>query len=67
MPRTSGQRGGRIHPHQRDTDDAAPILGQDLGAVSPDFTQRYHETLKLGVDDKCRKDCRSWIIQIATF
>ena len=59
--------GGRIHPHQRDTDDVAPILGQDLGEVSADFSQLYHETLSLGMDDKCRKNYRARLARIANF
>jgi hypothetical protein len=61
------RHGGRIYPHQRDTDNAAPILGEELGEVSADFKQLHLETLKLGMDDKCRKNYRARIIRIVEF
>ena len=49
MPRTTGQqrRGGRILPHQRDTNDAVEILGEDLDDIGDDFEQNYNEVKKI--------------------
>ena len=45
MPRTTGQqrRGGRILPHQRDTNDAVAILGEDLDDIGTNFQQNYND------------------------
>ena len=52
MPRTTGQqrRGGRIHPHQRDTNDDAAILGNDLD-LGDNFQQNYNQALKHALGD----------------
>ena len=63
------RRHGRIHPHERDTDDDAPILGE--GALDLDtneeFCSRYHESIRATMDDKARKDYRCRIQRIVKF
>ena len=59
MPRT---RGGRILPHQRDTNDAVAILGENLD-MGDDFQQNYNESLKHGLTDKNRRDYRCRMAQ----
>ena len=62
------QRHGRIHPHERDTDDAAPILGCSLELdLNEDFRSRYQETIRANMDDKARKDYRCRIQRIVKF
>ena len=64
MPRTSGQerRGGRILPHQGDTNDNAAILGGDL-APGGDYHENYNETVKHEMSDKARKEYRCRIVK----
>ena len=68
MPRTSGQerRGGRILPHQRDTNDNAAILGGDL-APGGDYHENYNETVKHEMSDKARKEYRCRIVRISEY
>ena len=67
MPRGSQrQQGGRIYPHERDADDSGTVLGQNL-AVGDSFQARYHETLKVSMSDKSRKDYRRRLNKIADF
>jgi len=63
MPRTTGQerRGGRILPHQRDTNDNAAILGGDL-APGGDYHENYNETVKHEMSDKARNISKSFVI-----
>ena len=65
MPRTRGS-GGRILPHQRDTNDAVAILGENLD-LGNDFTQNYNESLKHGLSDKNRKDYRCRIVRVCKY
>jgi hypothetical protein len=32
-----GNRTGRVHPHQRPTDNYVPILGQNLSEIGEDY------------------------------
>ena len=57
-------RGGRIHPHERDTNDAAPILGENI-AVAGTFQQQYNATHAVSMSDKNRKDYRARLVRIA--
>ena len=63
MPRT---RGGRILPHQRDTNDAVAILGENLD-MGDDFQQNYNESLKHGLSDKNRRDYRCRIVRVCKY
>ena len=47
MSRRQHAAHGSIHPHQRDTDNMAPILGQELaeGTVSADFSQQKNRAV----------------------
>ena len=64
---SSSRRTGRILPHQRDTDDAAPIIGAALDDIGDEYRERYVATLRLGMDDKTRKNYRSRIIRICKY
>ena len=59
---TTRQRGGRIHPHQRDTNDAAPILGENISS-NGNFQEQYYEIHSVGMSDKNRKDYRARIVR----
>ena len=69
MPRTSGQQtsGGRILPHQRDTNDAVAILGENLEDIGDDFQQNYNEAKKHEMGDKNRRDYRCRIIRVCKY
>ena len=64
----SNRRGasGRIHLHQRDTDDAAPLLGAGL-SVPDGLAAQYNTTMKISTTDSCRKDYRSRIARTIKF
>ena len=64
---SSSRRTGRILPHQRDTDDAAPIIGAALDDIGDEYRERYVATLRLGMDDKTRKNYRSRIVRICKY
>ena len=65
MPR-AGQRHGRILPHQRDTNDEAPVLGSELLAIE-NYAEDVHETLSLEISDGVRKDYRRRIRKIIEY
>ena len=69
MPRTTGQqrRGGRILPHQRDTNDDVAILGENLDDIGGNFQQNYNEVKKHAMSDKNRKDYRCRIIRVCKY
>ena len=69
MPRTTGpqRRGGRILPHQRDTNDAVAILGENLEDIGDDFQQNYNEAKKHEMGDKNRRDYRCQIIRVCKY
>ena len=60
-----GHGGGRIHVHQRITDDATPIIGADLDLG--DYKQVTHETFSRQLDIGTRKDYRRRIQRIIDF
>ena len=61
-----GHRGGRIHPQQRETNDAVATIGADLAPPS-DLAERYNETERQSMDDKCRRNYRQRIARIIRF
>ena len=59
MPATRGRGGtGRLHPHQRDTDDGVPIIGAEF-ELPVDHQEMYEETLQHDMKDNCRRDYRN--------
>jgi hypothetical protein len=55
MP-SRNNRTGRIHPHQRDTNDDVPILGASLeGIAGKDYLRQYNETMRLGMNNQLSK------------
>jgi len=61
------RRGGRILPHQRDTDDVAPLLGADLDLRNDEFEQQSNEIAELAMENKTRRDHRCRIVMTSTF
>ena len=59
--------GGRILPHQWDTDDLAPLLGADLDLRNDEFERQSNEIAELAMENKTRRDHRCRIIRIANF
>ena len=57
---------GRIHPHQRNTDDAGDIVGANL-ELPEDFKAKFQETIKHDITDKCRADYRNRLKRIMKF
>ena len=57
---------GRIHPHQRNTDDAGDLLGANL-ELPEDFKAKFQETIKHDITDKCRADYRNRLKRIMKF
>jgi len=45
-------RGARILPHQRDTDDLAPLLGADLDLRNDEFERQSNEIAELAMENK---------------
>lgn len=45
-----------MHPHERDTDDAAALLGGGP-EVKGNFQQQHNESIEMSVSDKTHKDC----------
>ena len=66
MP-SSHSRRGRIRPSQRDTNDAAPIIGEEFDELGTGYAARLHETAKQDKDENTRKDYRRRIIKICKF
>jgi len=63
----SRHRGGRILPHQRDTNDVAPLLGANLDLQNDEFERQSNEIAELAMANKTRRDYRCKIIRIANF
>lgn len=57
-----GNRGGRVLPHERNTNNNAPILGADLNIAG--YEEAIHETNKFEISDNTRKDYRRRIVRI---
>ena len=53
-----GGGGGRIHVHQRDTDDTVPIIGADI-AIKENHAAAAQTTQSKGMKDKTRKEHRN--------
>lgn len=64
MPRSF--RRGRIRPHERDTNDTALVLGQNL-AVSNEFRDQYNESIEVSMSNNSRKDYRCRLVRMAEF
>ena len=60
------RRGGRILPHERDTNDAVPILGDNI-EVADNYQQQHNETHANSMSNKNRKDCRARLVRIANY
>ena len=68
MPSRGNNRTGRVHSHQRPHDNSVPIvLGENLSDIGDDYDNALHETVRLGMNDKCRKDCRQRQSKIVEF
>jgi hypothetical protein len=65
MP-SSNSGTGRIRSHERPTDNSAPILGENLSDIGEDYVNALHDTVRRGMNDKCRKDYRRRLQRIAT-
>jgi len=63
----SRHRGGRILPHQRDTNDVAPLLGANLDLQNDEFERQSNEIAELAMANKTRRDYRCRIMRIANF
>ncbi|KAL9181723.1 hypothetical protein ACHAXT_012066 [Thalassiosira profunda] len=64
MPRnTRRQGGGRILPHQRDTDDTTPVLGANI-ELRAEHRDAIVTTEGKSMEDKCRRDYRNRIKEI---
>jgi len=54
------RRGRRILPHQRDTDDLAPLLRADLDLRNDEFERQSNEIAELAMENKTWRDHRCW-------
>jgi len=68
MPGTSRSRahGGRIHIHERDVDDQAPIIGESLD-LGEDFHESLQGTLSKQMDDRTRRNYRNRLKRMMEF
>jgi hypothetical protein len=66
MPSSRGST-GQIRSRQRPTDDSVPVLGENLSDIGEDYKNALHDTVRQGMDDKCRKECRRRQQRIAEF
>ena len=62
----SQSRRGRIHPHQRDTNDEVPILGEGI-AVSEAHSAAVRNTERKTLSEKNKRDYRNRIKRIIKF
>jgi hypothetical protein len=60
------RQGGRMFPHERDTNDVVPILGDNI-EVAENFQEQYNETHALSMSDKNQKDYRARLVRVATY
>ena len=58
----AGARHGRIHPHQRETDNNAETIGENIEIEN--FETDLHETKSLEISSTTRRDYRNRIRQI---
>jgi hypothetical protein len=68
MARNNGSRGhhGRIRPHQRDTNDAVPIIGEDI-EVTEEHRESVRTTLNNDRGDKTRRNYRNRVKEMCEF
>ena len=68
MTRSSGSRGhhGRIQPHERDTNDAVPIIGEDI-EVSEEHKESVRTTMNNDRDEETRRIYRNRIKEMCMF
>ena len=62
---SSGRASGRVLPHQRNTNDAVPIIGSALvPAVNDSVNDALHETILQGMSHATRQNYRNRIAKI---
>lgn len=61
-----GGGGGRIHVHQRETDDTVPIIGTDI-AIKENHAAAAQTTQSKGMKDKTRKEHRNRHMHLVIF
>ena len=61
-----GRGGGRIRPHERDTDDSAAILGADL-AIQAAHSQEVRNTEQRGLNQRTKRNYRNRIKEMYHF
>ena len=61
-----GGGGGRIHVHQRETDDSVPIIGSDI-AIKENHAAAAQTTQAKGMKDKTRREHRSRLNHLIKF
>ena len=61
-----GGGGGRIHVHQRETDDTVPIIGTDI-AIKENHAAAAQTTQSKGMKDKTRKEHRNRHMHLVMF
>ena len=66
MPRGRGTQSGRIHLHQRDTDDVSQLIHANM-AINAEHAAAINETNNKEMDDKTRKEYRNRIRHIYTW
>lgn len=65
---SSRQRNRRLLPHERDTNDAAPILGSTLlPTVDESVSNALHDTISKGMNDGTRRNYRNRIARIMKY
>ena len=64
--RGGGSSDGRRRSHQREVDDAAPLIGANV-EVSGEHAEEIRGTESQQMSDKCRKDYRNRVKHVITF
>ena len=69
---SSSRGGGRVLPHQRQTNDAAPIIreggdGGVLPAVDDILANALHDTISQAMNDATRRNYRNRLAKIIEF
>jgi hypothetical protein len=57
MPSSRGNRSGRVHPHQRPTDNSVAILGQDLDDIGGDYENDHGRQVPQKLQAEAGEDC----------
>ena len=69
----SSRGGGRVLPHQRQTNDAAPIIGRGgdggmvLPAINDILANAVHDTISQGMNDGTRRNYRNRLAKIIEY